>query len=126
MMLMSYMRKETYGIEEVLSKVLPKDTPKESRKVYFDGDMISMISDRYHIFKEKGIACVSCGIKGEFFAKERDKGCETYHFNLYAVDDGEEVLMTKDHIVPKSKGGANHINNYQTMCYTCNQLKSDK
>ena len=33
---------------------------------------------------------------------------------------GQEVLFTKDHIVPKSKGGGNQMHNYQTMCTTCN------
>ena len=28
--------------------------------------------------------------------------------------------MTKDHIVPKSKGGADHLDNLETMCDQCN------
>lgn len=50
----------------------------------------------------------------------------TYHWNLYALKEGEEVLMTKDHIIPKSKGGRNHLSNYQPMCQKCNQEKDDK
>jgi 5-methylcytosine-specific restriction endonuclease McrA len=50
-----------------------------------------------------------------------------YHFNLYAIDDnGDEILMTKDHIIPKSKGGRNHLSNYQPMCCVCNQKKDNK
>jgi 5-methylcytosine-specific restriction endonuclease McrA len=48
------------------------------------------------------------------------------HLNLYAVTEtGERVLMTKDHIVPRSRGGANQHENYQTMCIICNQQKAD-
>ena len=47
------------------------------------------------------------------------------HFNLYAELDGYIVLMTKDHIVPRSKGGKNMLENYQTMCCLCNSAKSD-
>jgi hypothetical protein len=46
--------------------------------------------------------------------------------NLYAIDkNGNEILMTKDHIVPKSKGGANALYNYQPMCSHCNAEKAD-
>ena len=34
--------------------------------------------------------------------------------------------MTKDHIIPKSKGGKNELSNYQTMCTYCNNEKADK
>ena len=52
---------------------------------------------------------------------------KAYHLNLYAVDNnGDEILMTKDHILPHSKGGADDINNYQTMCKLCNEAKGNK
>ena len=51
---------------------------------------------------------------------------DVYHFNLYAINDsGDEVLMTKDHIIPKSKGGKNHLSNYQPMCCYCNCKKDN-
>lgn len=122
---MAYIRNGKYGIEEVLSKIVPKVTGKNT-KVDFDGDLIKMGSQRYRLFKEKGIKCVSCGIEGRFFAKERTHDIDTYHFNLYAIDEnGEEVLMTKDHIIPKSLGGKNKLSNYQTMCFRCNIEKGN-
>jgi len=36
------------------------------------------------------------------------------------------VLMTIDHILPKSRGGGNNINNYQPMCQPCNSKKGNK
>ena len=52
---------------------------------------------------------------------------KSYHLNLYAVDDnGDEILMTKDHIIPRSKGGIDDISNYQTMCRLCNEAKGNK
>jgi hypothetical protein len=36
---------------------------------------------------------------------------------------GSRSKLTVDHIYPKSVGGANHIANYQIMCYTHNQNK---
>jgi len=89
-----------------------------------DGDQIKMSSHRLWTFFEKSLECVECGLKGEFFAKEKNHESEGRpHLNLYAVKDGEEILMTKDHIHPKSKGGDNHLDNYQTMCLPCNEEK---
>jgi 5-methylcytosine-specific restriction endonuclease McrA len=101
-------------------------------KKNYDGDEIKMASDRYYTFA-KSLHCAHYNIIGSFLAKERhvDKNGninngEAYHFNLYAIDDnGNEVLMTKDHIIPKSKGGRNELSNYITMCRPCNEIKGD-
>jgi hypothetical protein len=45
------------------------------------------------------------------------------HFNLYGIVDGKYVLMTKDHKVPRSKGGPEKMSNMQTMCTHCNARK---
>jgi hypothetical protein len=98
---------------------------KEGRSVA----LVSMGSHRYQLFSEKGIKCVSCGIEGKYFALERAaKGNPNkYHFNLYGKDrHGNEVMITKDHIVPKSRGGPNKLSNYQTMCFKCNSRKGNK
>jgi hypothetical protein len=90
---------------------------------------VAMGSHRYQLFVEKGIKCAKCGLKGEYFALERGVGDNPnrFHFNLYGVDtDGNEVLITKDHIIPRSAGGKNKLPNYQTMCYVCNQDKADR
>ena len=75
-------------------------------------------------FQVHGFKCAKCGLKGTFFALERSIPSGPYHLNLYAINkNGKEVLMTVDHIKPLSKGGANDINNTQTMCRQCNQKK---
>lgn len=119
--------KKIYDIKEILSKVIYSEVNPKGRnkiKLDIDGDLIKMNSLRLNVFKEKGVKCVSCGIEGQFFAKEKPVENESYHFNLYAVNsDGEEVLMTKDHMVAKSKGGLDHLDNMQTMCTKCNKEK---
>jgi 5-methylcytosine-specific restriction endonuclease McrA len=88
-----------------------------------------MGSHRYELFATKGIRCVECGIEGSYFALEKDITDSTskFHLNLYGKDEkGDEVMITKDHILPKSKGGENRLSNYQPMCYKCNQKKADK
>lgn len=121
----------TYDINEIQDKY--EDTIEDEGMHYGTyrakiGDhKVKMSSHRLWTFFKTGIKCVECGIEGEFFAKEKNhKDEERPHLNLYALDDGEEVLMTKDHVTPKSKGGDNHIDNYQTMCFKCNQKKGDE
>jgi 5-methylcytosine-specific restriction endonuclease McrA len=114
-----------YNIEEVLSQRNWEKIRADSKR-NFDGDMMKMNSLRLHTFAEKGLKCVCCGIEGKYFVKEKSQGHVSYHFNLYAVDSaGNEVLMTKDHIVAKSKGGEDHIDNMQTMCEACNKAKGN-
>jgi len=91
------------------------------------GYSVKMYSDRYTLFKEKGVECVSCGLKGQFFSLEQSwntDNADRFHFNLYGLDaDNNPILITKDHIKPKSKGGRNCQSNYQVMCTHCNCLK---
>ena len=97
---------------------------KTKPRVDIGGDLVKMTSQRYKLFNKSTI-CVTCGCEGTFFVKEKHRNDELYHLNLYAIVDGFAVLMTKDHIIPKSKGGKNHLTNYQTMCQPCNQEKAD-
>lgn len=39
---------------------------------------------------------------------------------------GDYKKLVVDHIHPVSKGGTNDLDNLQTLCWSCNALKSDK
>ena len=92
-----------------------------------NGYKFKLRSFRYQTFLMSGISCVKCGLKISFFAFEKNIPDEPPHANAYGVlKDGTEVLFTKDHIVPASRGGKNNIDNFQTMCYTCNRKKGNK
>ena len=101
-----------------------KGQKNKENTVKVDGHDVYTHSLRYMTFYQKGCTCVVCGKKGTHFTL--DKSCgednDRYHFNLRA-DDG--TLMTRDHILPKSKGGRDHINNMQTMCVDCNKAKGN-
>jgi len=91
-----------------------------------DGLTFRRRSGRLVLFKAKGTTCVTCGIEGNVFIMETHSADITPHLNLYALNDkGDRVLMTKDHIIPKSKGGPNTLANYNTMCMPCNSKKAD-
>lgn len=110
-----------------LDDVFPHITIEESKKDYVvEGHCYSvkMNSDRYHVFKANN-ACVCCGLKGTRMILDMNPGDNLPHFNLYAEEYGRLILMTKDHIVAKSKGGKDIISNFQTCCEICNSLKAD-
>lgn len=110
-----------FQLEDVFSFI----TEDESKRDYIiDGVAYSvkMNSKRYFVF-QKNQNCVACGLKGTRMVLDLNPGDQSPHFNLYGEEDGRLVLMTKDHILAKSRGGSDELSNFQTCCSTCNNLK---
>jgi 5-methylcytosine-specific restriction endonuclease McrA len=119
-----YVRAGTLSIEETFERMKDK---AGFQKVF--GVKADFHSWRLICYESKGVTCVKCGLTGNLFAVERGwaENTDKYHLNLYHFGaNGYERMMTVDHIVPKSKGGQNDINNLQPMCSSCNMKKSDK
>ena len=100
-------------------KIISRHTMVEIVKEYNDGNIKSVRI--LNLFK-LGFTCVDCKIEGTKWIRTRDAG-GGIHLDLYSEDD---TLMTIDHIIPKSKGGKNHIDNMQTMCKVCNESKGNQ
>lgn len=114
---------------KVLKEKMPLSTIQEIYKakekyVEIEGYKVRSKEDRYLNFIKHGFKCAKCGIEGKYVNLEcnSQKG---NHLNVYAEKNGEAVLLTKDHIYPKSKGGLDSIKNYQVLCEQCNITKSD-
>jgi hypothetical protein len=60
---------------------------------------------RYEIFRRDGHRCVDCGASAQ---------------------DDPFVRLEIDHRIPVSKGGSNDPQNLQTLCWACNNGKSDR
>jgi hypothetical protein len=58
---------------------------------------------RWQIFERDDFKCVACG---------------------KSAHDG--AILHVDHIIPRSKGGKDKMENYQTLCHLCNIGKSNK
>jgi hypothetical protein len=92
--------------------------------------LIKRNSPRYILFKNKGLTCVTCGLTATY-AKINVTDPGIGHFNFYArqfnikTSNVEEVLFTKDHIIPSSCGGKDQQLNYQPMCCHCNCEKGN-
>ena len=117
-----------YTIDEVFNLIgkeyLERNDARWKRKINItvDGFEVYPISLRYMTFYQKGTACACCGRQGTHFKLCGEPDTNRRHFNLY-TDDG--VLMTKDHIIPASKGGPDFVSNFQTMCEICNAEKGN-
>lgn len=109
----------------VISKISEGVTFFKSNKkhIYFDKErMITFANNN---------SCITCGLKGTVVKYEKMKNCDhsiygNYHVNFYGIRNGISVMMTVDHIVLKSLGGADHHSNYNTMCRDCNTRRGNK
>ena len=119
--------------------ILPKETVLSSLHRGEESLRVPTAEDKYIVVRlgsrrirtfVKGDSCVSCGMEISVFAVERhprkivipeDSG---WHINAYGYNqDGGIMMMTSDHIIPRSKGGDSDLSNRQVMCSKCNYLK---
>jgi 5-methylcytosine-specific restriction endonuclease McrA len=112
-----YTRLGQYNIEEVLPFI-------GQRKQYGKTTVFVREGPRMRLFERTQI-CACCHLKGLYFWLEKS-GSFPFHFNLYGLEDGREVMMTLDHILARSQGGTKKDDNVQLLCEYCNRAKKDK
>lgn len=95
---------------------------------------VNMGVSRLRIIKKSPV-CACCGIRATACSLDLDvqstkeAGELRYHINFYAATGVKDhnhqhmILFTRDHIVPKFKGGDETEENSQTLCFNCNCLK---
>jgi hypothetical protein len=116
-------RLASYDASEILCFV----GEDEERKTFVVGEnsyAVKLNSTRLRLFKHSR-QCVVCGLEGLKMVLEAPGNGDPPHFNLYAEENGKPILMTKDHIIPRSKGGHDALSNLQVQCCICNGLKAN-
>jgi len=120
-----------FAIEDILSKINIESLPP---LIEFSSS-INGLKYNLNLFRwtnkpklkcfAKSTSCVCCGTKAEKFILIQQKKEDPPALQLIGNFNDKPILFTVDHIVPLSMGGINNYSNYQTMCSSCNNLKSN-
>ena len=79
---------------------------------------------RYQLIKKTQV-CACCGLQGSFFTVESGRN-HAPHLRLYGIGRyNKHIIMTLDHIIPKSQGGRREPDNSQMLCKICNTIKDN-
>lgn len=97
----------------------------KSVKQYIGEQRVSTASGSALFVKEKeNLTCVCCGIKANKWIAFKAKH-QPPVLNLYGQNEnGEDILFTRDHIIPKAFGGNDDLKNLRVMCKICNEKRS--
>ena len=100
------------------------------RSAEFCGHLVRIQGPKFDLFgAQKG--CLICGLQATHWAVERQlNGPEdrSWMLHLYTIRESpngrlQEILMTRDHIIPLRDGGPNTFANSQVLCQRCNGRK---
>ena len=131
-----YIRHAKVEIDEVLPHIKFFWGARREKAILQCGYAVGVTSLRMKLFYQQsssksGIHCKACGLKAQFFAVEGIARSidQSPHANLYGMHGNTEVLFTKDHVIPRARGGKDNLNNLQVMCQPCNTgkgMRSDR
>lgn len=114
------------GIKAILDTI---EEPEKATRYSFGENEAHTTSLRLRTFAVHGCTCYLCGAKGEYFSIDNFASDVegSKHMNMWGTNpkDKTPLLFTHDHVIPRSKGGADKIENSRTCCTVCNAKKAD-
>lgn len=74
------------------------------------------------------IKCWCCGLEADRWIVEKHKNDLVGRpvLNPYAIKSGVLVMMNRDHIIPRSLGGLNVLENLRVSCEDCNSERANR
>lgn len=119
--------------ENIYNKALIKNNIKLKRKIPcidIDNEITINVSKNkaQTLLNCSDWKCACCGAiaKCALVYKNPLTDNGTYIIDVLVEKDDNFSILTCDHIIPKSLGGEDNINNYQLLCYNCNIEKGNK
>ena len=132
---MNYLKARKLSLEEVMPLIPDKIEP--ATMIFWcqsikRGVFVSLGNAKMRLFKRQP-ECAACKAKADHFWIESNgkggwgkNGQYNWHMNLYGINHhGHPVMLTLDHIKPRSKGGTRSDSNIQVLCRQCNNLKGN-
>jgi 5-methylcytosine-specific restriction endonuclease McrA len=117
-----YVKNNRARVKEI-TKIWQKNNPEK----YKDSKRRDRIKNKERINHANRMYYLrKSGAVGSFTLGEWETLKKQYGFICLICGKSEPVIkLTKDHIIPLSKGGSNFIENIQPLCLSCNCRKKD-
>ena len=79
------------------------------------------IPKRLQVLINSDFCCQGCGVKASHFVGHNDNVSKSV---IVAKKGKSDILLTIDHVIPRSLGGRSALENYTLLCEVCNHRKS--
>lgn len=114
-----------FSMEQIMPHIGFKKPPIQLECLNGKTYTVRVNSVKFECFRRNHI-CVFCRKEGCVWLLQLEPNGKSIHLNMFWREGEEKMMLTLDHICPRSKNGKTRISNSQTLCQKCNQDKGDR